>query len=180
VFFLCRLNHYVHQQYKSLTRRRNAMNKSWKIAIRGRGEGQYRRFVLMDRRGRYWTGTRWTRDPRKALLYATCFGAYREYQRIMEERHRNTPMREFEAVIRVRVFADEPFSLEALGDFLGAVTQINGFPGRAGVGLFFAEGDVNRPGPLLVLGRCTWTAGITSWNMERSARAMRHVAFLDY
>jgi hypothetical protein len=132
--FLCRLNHYVQQQYEALTRRRNAMNKSWKIAIRGRGEGQRRRFVLMDHRERYWTGTRWTRNPRKALLYATGISAYREYQRIMEERHRDTPVREFEAVIRVRVFADEPFSLEALGDFLGAATQITVDPDRFGDG----------------------------------------------
>jgi hypothetical protein len=125
VFFLCRLNHYVHQQYEALTRRRNPMNEPHRITIRVRGEGNHRRFVLMDHRERYWTGTRWTRDPRKALLYDTCVGAYREYHRIMEERHRDTPVREFEAVIRVRVFADEPFSLEALGDFLGAATQIN-------------------------------------------------------
>jgi hypothetical protein len=43
-------------------------------------------------------------------------------------------MREFEAVIRVRVFADEPFSLEALGDFLGATTQINVDTERLGDG----------------------------------------------
>jgi hypothetical protein len=52
----------------------------------------------------------------------------------MKERHTNTPMREFEAVIRVRVFADEPFSLEALGDFLGAATQVNVDPERLGDG----------------------------------------------
>jgi hypothetical protein len=96
VFFLCRLNHYVHQQDEALTRRRNSMNKPWKITIRGRGDGQHRRFVLMDRRERYWTGTRWTRNPHKALLCATCMGACPEYQRLMEERHRDTPMREFE------------------------------------------------------------------------------------
>ena len=88
----------------------------------------------MDHRGRYWTGTRWTRDPGKALLHANMVGTYREYQRIMEERHRDTPVREFEAVIRVRVFADEPFSLEALGDFLGAATQINVDAERLGDG----------------------------------------------
>jgi hypothetical protein len=43
-------------------------------------------------------------------------------------------VREFEAVIRVRVFADEPFSLEALGDFLGAATQITVDPERFGDG----------------------------------------------
>jgi hypothetical protein len=110
------------------------MSRPWKIAIRVRGEGQHQRFVLMDRRERYWTGTRWSRDPRKALLNATGISAYREYQRIMEERHRNTPKREFEAVIRVRVFTDEPFSIEALGDFLGATTQITVDPEQPGDG----------------------------------------------
>jgi hypothetical protein len=35
---------------------------------------------------------------------------------------------------RERVFADEPFSLEALGDFLGAATQINVDAERIGDG----------------------------------------------
>src|SRR5262249_36774098 len=89
--FLCRLNCYVREQYEALTRRLVHGIAPHRITIRGRGEGNHRRFVLMDRRERYWTGTRWTRDPGKALLYATCVGAYREYQRIMEERHRDTP-----------------------------------------------------------------------------------------
>jgi hypothetical protein len=132
--FLCRLNSYIREQYEALTRRRDSMNEPHRITIRSRGEGNHRRFVLMDRRERYWTGTRWTRDPGKALLHANMVGAYREYQRIMEERHRDRPVREFEAVIRVRVFADGPFSLEVLGDFLGAATQINVDPERLGDG----------------------------------------------
>jgi hypothetical protein len=132
--FLCRLNSYVREQYEALIRRRDSMNKPHRITIRARGEGNHRRFLLMDRRERYWTGTRWTRDPGKALLHANMVGAYREYQRIVEERHRDRPVREFQAVIRVRVFADGPFSLEALGDFLGAATQITVDPERLGNG----------------------------------------------
>jgi hypothetical protein len=104
------------------------------IGIRTIKCGRHQRYVLMDDQERFWTGDGWVNDLRKALRHADIRGAHTEFQRIMEELYQHKPVRTFEAVIRVRVFADQPFDVEALRDYLDRASCFSQDTERMGAG----------------------------------------------
>jgi hypothetical protein len=103
------------------------------ISIRTINCGRHRRYVLMDE-GCYWTGGGWTRDPSTALRHATILDAHQEYQRVVEEICHDKPVRSFRAVIRVRVFTDQPFDVEELRDYLERASRFSQDTERMGDG----------------------------------------------
>ena len=110
------------------------MHPNCKITIRTATFGKHHRYVLMDRRERYWTGDGWMHDLRKALRHATILGAGEEYQRVMVELFKDKPVRIFEAVVRVQVFADQPFNVEALREYLERASRFSQDAERLGDG----------------------------------------------
>lgn len=110
------------------------MHPNCQITIRTAIFGTHMRYVLMDQRERYWTGDGWTHDLRKALRHADILGAHTEYQRVVEGLYQDKPVRIFEAVIRLRVFADQPFDAEALRDYLERASRFSQDTERMGDG----------------------------------------------
>ncbi len=104
------------------------------VGIRTITSGVHKRYILMDDRERFWTGEAWTSELRKALRHATIQGAHEEFQRVMEELYQDKPVRTFEAVIRVRVFAAQPFDAEALRDYLERASCFSQDTERMGAG----------------------------------------------
>jgi hypothetical protein len=104
------------------------------IAIRTIICGDHKRFVLMDQGERFWSSEEWTPDLLKALRHATILGAHQEYQRVVEEHCHNKPVRTFEATIKVRVYIDQPFDLEALRDYLERAIRFSQDTERMGDG----------------------------------------------
>jgi hypothetical protein len=94
------------------------------IVIRGVGLEANRRYVLLQDDGRVWTGEGWDYTIRGARTFAGLRDAREEYERLALLAHAGQPVREFEAAIRVRVFADRPFTLEELRDYLVRATRL--------------------------------------------------------
>jgi hypothetical protein len=110
------------------------MHPNYRIAIRTATFGKHKRHILTDQRERYWTGDGWTHDLRKALRHANILGAHTEYQQVMEELYQDKPVRTFEATIKVRVFTDQPFDVEALRNYLERASRFSQDTERMGDG----------------------------------------------
>jgi hypothetical protein len=110
------------------------MHRTCQITIRTATFGKYQRYVLMDQRGRYWTGDGWAADLHRALRHADILGAHQEYQRVMEQLYQDKPVRTFEATIKVQVFTDQPFGVEALRDYLERASRFSQDTERMGDG----------------------------------------------
>jgi hypothetical protein len=104
------------------------------MSIRTINCGRHRRYVLMDHLERFWTGDGWTPDLRQALRHASILDAHQEYQRVVEEMCHDKPVRTFEASIKVRVFADQPFDVEALRHYLEQASRFSQDTERMGDG----------------------------------------------
>ncbi len=104
------------------------------IGIRTITCGLHKRYVLMDHLERFWTGEEWTHDLSKALRHATILGAGEEFQRIMQAHYQDKSVRTFEATIKVRVFTDRPFDVEALRDYLERASRFSQDTERMGDG----------------------------------------------
>jgi hypothetical protein len=110
------------------------MHRTCRITIRTATFGKYQRYVLMDQRGRNWTGDGWTTGLRRALRHADILGAHQEYQRVMERLYQDKSVRTFEATIQVRVITDQPFDVEALRDYLERASRFSQDTDRVGNG----------------------------------------------
>jgi hypothetical protein len=92
--------------------------------IRYIGRGDRKRYFLVNRKRRFWTGDGWTRNLRKAMRFASLRDVHDEYQRLLARLFEDVPVREFEAVIRVRVYTNRPFDLETLRDYLNRWARV--------------------------------------------------------
>ena len=110
------------------------MHPNCRITIRTAAFDKHKRYVLMDQRERYWTGDGWTHELRKALRHADILGAHTEYQQVMEALYQDKPVRTFVATIKVQVFTDQPFDVEALRDYLERASRFSQDTERMGDG----------------------------------------------
>jgi hypothetical protein len=85
-----------------------------RISVAQLGDPRWPRFAVRDSRGRYWTSTGWTHNPRDALLY------HREKEANDEARAMTDCIepRCFVVTVRIRVDHDEPFAIEQVQELL--------------------------------------------------------------
>jgi hypothetical protein len=84
------------------------------ISVAKMGNPAWPRWGLQNNKGRYWTGTWWTDDPRHALLYHDEREAAKEAMMMND----SIEPRWFSATVNISVEHDEPFSMEQLQELL--------------------------------------------------------------
>jgi hypothetical protein len=85
--------------------------------------GPVKRYVLMDRQEKFWTGDGWTAELAESLVFEDILGAHGAWQTIMLARFQRKPLRVFEARIRIEFYADDSYSPEDLRAYLEASTH---------------------------------------------------------
>ncbi len=110
------------------------MHTNCRITIQSLGEGVFRRYVLVNRRNEVWGADGWSPDVRRAVLFADIRGAHEAYQAIQADMCEGLPLREFEAVVRIRACSEADFTLEDLRDYLARATRLSVDTQRMGDG----------------------------------------------
>ncbi len=98
---------------------------SKKIAVVQLGSARWPRFALADGHDNFWTGSDWTSEVRKALLYYDTRSVADDYEALNEAEHRDKPSRSFRATVHVRVRSDLPFDVQALKEYLSSAASLH-------------------------------------------------------
>jgi len=81
-------------------------------------ESRWLRWVIQDERERYWTGTGFSKDQRKALTYADSLVVTQDMRRILKTRCKGLTRYRVVAPVTIEVYADGPIDREEMAWFL--------------------------------------------------------------
>lgn len=95
------------------------------LTVEETGPPAFRRWRLVDRAGRAWTGSGWSAAPNAGLLFGTNQSACFEAQKILMTDHVAKPVRRFLAPVYIDVYSDEEFGVEQLRHWLVRAARLN-------------------------------------------------------
>jgi hypothetical protein len=96
------------------------------LGVRIVGSEKFKRFkIIRNHNGveEFWTGNGWAREG--GLLYHSERDLAPDYERLEEERTAGLPERVFVATVAIRVRSDQPFSLQALKEYLYSAARLH-------------------------------------------------------
>jgi hypothetical protein len=105
-----------------------------KIAIWISGPPAWLRYLIVQEGGRFWDGKKWTRQRRRARLYAEDQDVALVFREIEERQYKDKPLRTFQAPLNIRVRADHDIDISGLGGYLQRAVQIMIDQDRCGTG----------------------------------------------
>lgn len=94
------------------------------LSIHHVGAEKFRRHVISDQWLRYYTGSGWDLDLKKALLYHDSPAACQAVHEILLAEFDGTKVRRFQAPIQIELFAGEDISIEDLRRWLTDVAKL--------------------------------------------------------
>ena len=94
------------------------MSKPLYLSVEEVGPIAFRRWRIVDRAGRVWTGSGWSKCPAAGVLFGTNQSACFEAQRLLMTEHVGQPVRRFIAPVYIDVFSDAEFTAGQLRQWL--------------------------------------------------------------
>jgi hypothetical protein len=100
-----------------------------------RGTDEFPRFVITENGGYVWTGQGWSKDQKKAVLFAHPGEASRASQQVMRLESVDLPCKEgFSATVHIEVYSKAGIEPEELREWLVRAAQFNLAYGTYGSG----------------------------------------------
>jgi hypothetical protein len=95
-----------------------------KIAIWTSGPPAWLRYLIVQEGGRFWDGKKWTRQRRRARLYADDQDVALVFRELEDWQYKDKPLRTFQAPLNIRLRADQDIDINTLGGYLQRVVAI--------------------------------------------------------